>query len=97
MSEPACRIEWFHDGYRAVWLYDGTNDWDRFEGLCRAIGLASADEHTLAALTAAIEQAARDAKLHVRVYPGPSHADPLQTTVRVGVFAEPPPDWSPPA
>jgi hypothetical protein len=96
MSEPTCTIEWFHEGYQSIWLYDGTEGDTRFEDVCYAIGLASADADSVTALSDAIERAATDAKLHARLYPGPSHADPLRNTFRVGVFTEPPAEWAPP-
>jgi hypothetical protein len=92
MSEPNCTIEWFYDGYRSVWLYDGTKGSARFRDFCHALGLASGDAKSVEALTTAIERLAADTNLHVRVYPGPGHDDPLRNTFRVGVFVEPPAD-----
>jgi hypothetical protein len=94
MLEPSCTFEWFHDGYRSIWLYDGTKDDPRFNHLCHAVGHASAEATSAEALTDVIERLAGDANLHVRVYPGPGHDDPLRDTFRVGVFTEPPVNWA---
>jgi hypothetical protein len=96
MSEPTCKIEWFYEGYQSVWLYDATGGDKRFKDFCIKLGSASVDAHSVAALGDAVERAATDMNLHVRSYPGPSHADPLRITFRVGVFIKPPAEWIPP-
>jgi hypothetical protein len=94
--EPQCTIEWFYEGYRAMWLYHRDDmPVDRFEALCREIAEGSQSAQTIADLTAVIERAAASQSLVVRVYPGPSHSDPLRQTFRVGVFLEAPSEWPP--
>jgi hypothetical protein len=92
--EPQCTIEWFYEGYRAIWLYRRDDVvLDAFQAMCVEIAHGSETAETINDLTAVIEGAAMAHNLVVRVYPGPSHADPLRQTFRVGVFTEAPPEW----
>jgi hypothetical protein len=94
--DPQCTIEWFYEDYRAIWLYHRDDmPVERFEALCREIAEGSQHAETIADLTAVIERAATVHDLVVRTYPGPSRADPLRQTFRVGVFLEAPFDWPP--
>lgn len=94
--EPQCTIEWFYEEYRAIWLYHRDDvPIETFEALCREIAEGSETAETIADLTAVIERAATTQDLVVRMYPGPSHEDPLRQTFRVGVFTEPPVEWPP--
>lgn len=89
MAEPSCKIEWFYEGYRAVWLYDGTGmSAEDFREVCIEVAHAIEGAETVPDLTAAIEQAVARHKLGANVHPGPSHLDPLQQHVTVGVFAK---------
>jgi hypothetical protein len=94
--EPQCTIEWFYEGYRAIWLYHRDDmPLDAFQAMCVEVAQGSETAETIDDLTAVIERAAAAHKLVVRVYPGPSQADPARQTFRVGVFTEAPPEWPP--
>jgi hypothetical protein len=87
MSEPNCRIDWFYEGYRQVWLYDGLDmTGEEWADLCAAVAEAIQDAHAIEALSAAIDATLQPRGVVAQLYPGPSHSDPLRNTVRVGLF-----------
>jgi len=89
MYDPSCRIDWFREGYRQVWLYDGTKgSTEEFVDFCADVAAAIENADTLAALSDAIDEVAGRRSLVARTYPGPSHWDPLRLYVTVGVFAK---------
>ena len=95
MPEPTCTIEWTYEGYRAVWLYDGTNSTrEEFAPLCVEVAKLTDSAETVEELTTAVESWASARGLHVRMYPGPSAHDPGRNTFRVTLFKEPRVEWS---
>ena len=87
MTDPACKFDWTYDGYRQVWLYNGTGEPDeRFHEMCYEIAPAIMDATSVDELSATIERVAAERGLIVRQYPGPSDGDPLANTYRAGVL-----------
>ena len=83
MAEPKCKIEWFYEGYQSVWVYiEGEAD---LHDLCGAIAEAIQEAHDVAAVDRAVESVALGRGYTVETYPGPSSADPLALTVRIGL------------
>ena len=86
LPKPSCKIDWTYEGYRQVWLHDGTKaSPDHLHALCRDLAWAIQDAETFPALQDAIERFAAGRNLRAEVFPGPSHADPARLYVTVGM------------
>jgi hypothetical protein len=97
MAEPNCKIDWFYEGYRQVWLYDGADlSPDVWRDYCVAVAKAISAAETVEAVSDALDQLSAEWDLVAQVHRGPSHSDPVANTLRVGVFEQgsEPPTWS---
>ena len=86
MAEHFCRIEWNHEGFQAVRLYDGASlspdERDRF---CRSFAEAMWDCETVEQADKVATEVANGLGCRIETTRG-GHADPLELTVRVALF-----------
>lgn len=87
MREPWCKIEWFHEGYQAIWLVDGTDaSPEDVRAICIKMAEASQGAETVTDLSLAVERVASSLSLVAKVYPEASHSDPACLHVSVGLL-----------